>query len=96
MRKPTNLWCHKLGRAAKRAGCLSVPHILFAQTIIGDLDMTIQRQQDIIELEITAEFFSNHVLSRGTGWYSPIDYVVGVEVLKREKHFGRVEFRLPK
>ena len=51
----TNLGCHELGRAAECASCRPVPHVLLAETIVGNLDVPVQRQQNIVELEITID-----------------------------------------
>lgn len=52
---PPYLGRHELGRSAKRAGCRSVPHVLLAETIIGNLDVTVQREKNVVELEITVD-----------------------------------------
>jgi hypothetical protein len=43
---------HELGRATERARRLTVPHLFLAQTIISHFDMSIKRQEDVIQLEI--------------------------------------------
>lgn len=48
-----NLGRHKLGRAANSPSGRAEGHVFFAQTIIGDLDVTIRCQQNVIQFEIT-------------------------------------------
>lgn len=49
------LWRHELWRTTECARRLAIPHLLFTQTVIGDFDMTIQGQQDVVELEISID-----------------------------------------
>lgn len=49
----TYLRAHELGCTAERAGRGAVPHVLLAETIIGDFDVAVQGQQDIVELQVT-------------------------------------------
>ena len=54
----TYLGCHEFWSAAERTRGAAMPHILFAKTVVSDLDMPIQGQQDIVELEITVKHMS--------------------------------------
>jgi hypothetical protein len=47
------LGSHELGSTTESTGSLAIPHILLTQTIIGNLHMTIKRQENIIELQIS-------------------------------------------
>ena len=47
------LGCHELRGSAKCTRRASIPHILLTQAIIGDLDMAIQCQENIIKLQVT-------------------------------------------
>jgi len=49
----TYLRRHEFRSTAERAGGRAIVHILLTQTVIGNLDMTIKCQHDVIELEIT-------------------------------------------
>lgn len=49
----TYFGCHKLGRTTESASSLSIPHILLAETIICDFDVSVEREKDVIELQIT-------------------------------------------
>jgi len=51
--KDTDLWGHELGGSTKRAGRRSVPHIFFAETIVGDLDVSVESEKNIVKLEVT-------------------------------------------
>jgi hypothetical protein len=44
---------HKLRRAAKSAGMGPVPHILLTKSIIGNLDVPIKGQKNVVEFKIT-------------------------------------------
>lgn len=48
------LRCHELRSTTERTGCLAEPHVLFAKTVVSDLDMAVERQKDVVQLEITA------------------------------------------
>jgi hypothetical protein len=49
----TYLRSHEFWRTTKSAGCRRVPHVLFAETVVGNLDMPIQCQENIVELQIS-------------------------------------------
>lgn len=49
----TYLWSHELRSTAEGARGGAIVHILLTQTIIGDLDVSIQGQHDVVELEVT-------------------------------------------
>lgn len=49
----TYFGCHKFRSTTKRAGGRSVVHVLLTQTIIGNLNVSIHGQHDIVELKIT-------------------------------------------
>lgn len=51
----THLWRHELGRTTERARRLAKPHVLLAQTVVGDFDMTVEREKDVVELEISVD-----------------------------------------
>ena len=51
----THLGCHKLGRTTERTRRTTIPHLFLAQTVIGNLDMTVERQQDIIQFEVSVD-----------------------------------------
>ena len=46
---------HELRRTTKCAGARSVPHVLLAESIIGNLDVAIQRQKNVVEFEIAID-----------------------------------------
>jgi len=52
----TYLRRHEFRSAAESAGCWSIPHFFFAQSIIGNLDMAIKRQKNVIEFQISVYY----------------------------------------
>lgn len=48
-----NLGSHELGGTAEGVGGRSIIHVLLAQTVIGYLDVSIQSQQNVVQLQIT-------------------------------------------
>jgi hypothetical protein len=51
----TYFWCHKFWRATESARSRPIPHLFFAETVIGDLDVTIKSQQDIVKFQISVD-----------------------------------------
>jgi hypothetical protein len=49
----TYLRSHELGGTTECAGAGAEPHILLAKTVIGNLDVAIQCQKDVVKLQIT-------------------------------------------
>lgn len=49
------LRCHEFWRSAECAGRRSIPHLLLAQTVIGNLDVSIHGKENIIELQVTVD-----------------------------------------
>ena len=60
MRVGTNPYLrgHELGGTAEGAGRLPIPHLFFTQTVIGNLHVSVQCEQDIVELEIAGRAVS--------------------------------------
>lgn len=52
---PTYLWAHEFRSTTERACCATIPHVLLAETIISNFDVTIHGQQNVIELQITVD-----------------------------------------
>lgn len=50
---------HEFGSTAERTCGTAIPHFLLAQTIISDLDVTVQCQENVIQLQISAPSASN-------------------------------------
>ena len=50
---------HEFGSAAERTCGTAMPHFLLTQIIISDLDVTVQCQENIIQLQISAPSASN-------------------------------------
>jgi len=48
-----NLGRHELGRSTESVCSRSIVHVLFAETVIRNLDMTIQCQQNVVQFQIT-------------------------------------------
>ena len=46
---------HEFGRAAEGTGGGVVPHIFFAETVVGDLDVAVEGQEDVVELQIAVD-----------------------------------------
>jgi hypothetical protein len=53
--RKTNLGGHELGCTTERACCRAVPHVFLAQTVVGDLDMSVKGQENIVELQIAVD-----------------------------------------
>lgn len=70
-----------------------MPHVLLAQSVIGDLDVTVEREKDVVELEIAAPALSVSLQNPGErgNENAPVHDPVLVEVLEREEDFGSVE-----
>lgn len=49
MKEYTCLWCHEIRCAAEGVGCVTLPHLAFAECIVNELDVPIERDQDVIE-----------------------------------------------
>ena len=50
--------CEELWRAAECAGPVAVAHALLAEAEIGDLDVTLGVEQEIVELQIPAKRYN--------------------------------------
>lgn len=51
----TYLWCHEFGSTTESTGVAAVPHTFLAETIICDLDMAIQGQENVVKLQVTVD-----------------------------------------
>jgi hypothetical protein len=51
----THLGGHELGSSTEGACVGSIPHVFFAETVICDLDMSIKREKNVIELQIAID-----------------------------------------
>lgn len=49
----TYLWCHKFGSTTECASRRAIPHVLLAETVIGNLDVTVESQENVVQLQIT-------------------------------------------
>lgn len=49
----TYLGSHELGSTTEGASTATVPHVLLTETIVCNLDMAIQCQEDVIKLQVT-------------------------------------------
>jgi hypothetical protein len=49
------LRCHELRSTTERAGGRTIPHLFLTQTVICNLDVTVQGEQDIVELQISVD-----------------------------------------
>ena len=49
------LWRHEFRSTAERARGRAIPHVFLAQTIVRNLDMSIQGQENVIKLKITVD-----------------------------------------
>lgn len=95
---------HELGRSAKRGRRASEPHVLLAQSVIGDLDVTVEGKKNVVELEIPgeADIYDNVSLGRrerdghAKDRDEPVDDAVLVKVLEGEEDFGGVELGAPR
>ena len=44
----THLGCYKLGATAEGAGRRAVPHVFLAETVVGNRDVPVKRQEDVV------------------------------------------------
>lgn len=51
----TYLGSHELGRSTECAGGLTEPHVFLTKTVIGDFDVTVEGEKNIVQLQITAK-----------------------------------------
>lgn len=49
----TYLWCHEFGSTTEGTGVAAVPHTFFAETVVCNLDVAIQGQENVVELQVT-------------------------------------------
>jgi hypothetical protein len=54
-RRDAYLWCHEFRRTTECARSRSVPHLLLTQTVISNLDVTIQCEQNVVKLQISID-----------------------------------------
>ena len=47
-----HFWGHELGCAAEGRRGAPEPHILLAESVVGNLDVPVEREQDVVELEV--------------------------------------------
>ena len=48
-----HLWRHKFWGPAEGTSARSIPHLFFAQPIVGNFDVAVERQKNIVQLEIS-------------------------------------------
>lgn len=83
---------HELGSATECACRRTVPHLLLAQTIICDSDMSVKGEQYVVQFQIPAS--ESALQKRHNTEVIPIDDTVGVEVLQGQKNLACVELSL--
>lgn len=49
----TYLGCHELGSTAERAGRGTKPHVFLAETVVGNLDVTVKSEENVVELQVS-------------------------------------------
>lgn len=49
------LWGHELGGTAESSGRVVASHVLLAETVIGNLDVSVEGQEDVVELQVTVD-----------------------------------------
>lgn len=49
----TYLGCHKLGGTAERARRGTKPHVFLAETVVGNLDVTVKSEKNVVELQVS-------------------------------------------
>lgn len=54
-RTKTYFWRHEFRSTAEGAGTRSIPHFFLTQPIVGNLDMAVKRQEDVVELKISID-----------------------------------------
>lgn len=52
---PTHFWRHELRSTAERAGRGTIPHVLLTETVVRNLDVSIQSQQNIVKLQVSID-----------------------------------------
>ena len=59
------LWSHEFWGTAECVGCISISHLFLTQSVISNLDVSIQCKQNIIQLQISIDnFIPMQVLKR--------------------------------
>ena len=46
---------HKFGSATESASRAAVPHVFLAETVIGNLDVTVECEENVVEFQITVD-----------------------------------------
>lgn len=54
MGQPAYLRGHELWRAAEGVCGVLEPHVLFAKTIVGKFDVTVEREHDVVKFQISS------------------------------------------
>lgn len=49
----TYLGCHELGGTAERAGRGTKPHVFLAKTVVGNLDVSVKSEENVVELQVS-------------------------------------------
>lgn len=49
----TYLGCHELGCTAERARRGTKPHVFLAETVVGNLDVTVKSEENVVELQVS-------------------------------------------
>jgi hypothetical protein len=49
----TYLGCHELGCTAERARRRAEPHVFLAETVVGNLDVTVKSKENVVELQVS-------------------------------------------
>ena len=55
---------HELGRTTERARSGPEPHLLFAQTVISDLDVPLHREENVIKLQVAERLSVNAAVGK--------------------------------
>lgn len=49
----TYLGCHELGCTAECARRGTKPHVFLAETVVGNLDVTVKGEENVVELQVS-------------------------------------------
>lgn len=77
---------HEFGSATKCTCGIAKPHVFLAQAIISDLDVTVQCQENVVQLQISVPRINTaNTLVRDTA-HAPIDDTVRMEILESKQY----------
>ena len=83
--RSTYFGCHELWSATERARRRSEPHIFLAETVVTNLDVAIQVEEDVVKLEITVNNTVLVEVFQRQANFGSIESVEDVSILCQER-----------